>query len=302
MASLLQLFADGLVLGSIVLLGSIGLSLLFGIGNFANFAHGEFLTIGAYLTFLFKVQLGLPLVASAAAAVAGAAIVGVALDRVVLIRHRDSPPIVLLIVTIGVALVLRSIIRIVWSSQLRSLDLGVTVGHSLVDTTVTIVGYDVVLALRLTTSAIMIIVLGAALAIATHVFLTRTKIGVAMRATSDNDALAEVTGINTDRVLVITWVLSAALAGIGGIFLGINNGVILPRMGFNLLLVIFAAVILGGIGSPYGAMVGAYVIGLAQEMSVALPFVPTEYRFAVSFLIMIAVLLFRPSGIAGARR
>jgi branched-subunit amino acid ABC-type transport system permease component len=122
-----------------------------------------------------------------------------------------------------------------------------------------------------------------------------------MRATSDNDTLAEVTGINKNRVLTVTWILSASLAAIGGIFLAINNGVILPRMGFNVLLVIFAAVILGGIGSPYGAMIGAYIIGIAQEASVALPFVTPDYRFAISFLIMIGVLLFRPSGIAGDR-
>jgi branched-chain amino acid transport system permease protein/neutral amino acid transport system permease protein len=301
MTSLLQLFANGLVFGSIVLLGSIGLSLLFGIGKFANFAHGEFLTIGAYLTYMFKVQMGLPLVLSALLAIAFVGAGGAVLDRTLMARHRDSPPIVLLIVTMGLALVLRSFVRIVWSSNLQSLEKGLTVGHTLLDTTVPVLGYSVEVSLVMTTDMIAIILLGALLALMTHLFLTRTRTGIAMRATSDNDALAEVTGININRVLTVTWILSAALAAIGGIFLGINNGVVLPRMGFNVLLVIFAAVILGGIGSPYGAMAGAYIIGVAQEMSVALPFVTTEYRFGVSFIVMILVLLFKPSGIAGDR-
>lgn len=301
MPSLLQLFANGLVFASIVLLGSVGLSLLFGIGNFANFAHGEFLAVGAYLTYAAHVQLGLPLLIGALLAVAGTVVLGVGLDRTLMAKHRESPAIVLLIVTMGVALVLRSVIRIIWTSDLRSFKQGLSVGRTFVDATIPVGGYDLVLNLVLTTDAILIVVLGAALALGTHLFLTRTRTGIAMRATSDNDSLAEVTGIDTRRVLTVTWMFSAGMAAIGGIFLGINNGVILPRMGFNILLVIFAAVILGGIGSPYGAMIGAYVIGLAQEMSVALPFVTPEYRFAVSFIVMIVVLLYKPTGIAGER-
>lgn len=301
MTSLLQLFANGLVFASIVLLGSVGLSLIFGIGNFANFAHGEFLTIGAYLTYAASVQFELPLVLAGILGIAGTTVIGIIFDRGLLVRHRDSPAIVLLIVTMGVALLLRSFIRIIWSSELRSLGQGVSEGHTIVDSVVNFSGYDLVIRLVLTIDAILIVLLGAVIAFVTHLFLTRTKTGVAMRATSDNESLAEVTGINVDRVMTVTVMFSAGLAAIGGIFLGINNGVILPRMGFNVLLVIFAAVILGGIGSPYGAMIGAYIIGIAQEMSVALPFITPEYRFAVSFIVMVVVLLFRPTGIAGAR-
>lgn len=299
MTSLLQLFGNGLVFGSIVLLGSVGLSLLYGIGDFANFAHGELLTLGAYFTFAGHVQLGLPLPVAAVGAVLATALLGVALDRSLLIRHRDSPAIVVLIVTIGLALLLRSLVRIVWSSELRSIQQGLSRGIQLVDATVPVAGYELVLALRLTPDSLVIVALGVALAVVTHLFLTRTRIGVAMRATADNDSLARVVGIDTDLVLTVAWALSAGLAAIGGIFLAVESGVVLPRMGFNVLLVVFAAVILGGIGSPYGAMIGAYVVGIAQEMSVALPFVEPGYRFAVSFLIMILVLLYRPTGIAG---
>ncbi|WP_321112677.1 branched-chain amino acid ABC transporter permease [Halorussus salinisoli] len=301
MASLLQLFVNGVIFGSIVLLASIGLSLLYGIGNFANFAHGELLTVGAYAAFVAKVTMGLPFAAALAVSVVATALVGLVLDRVLFVRHRDSSSIVLLIVTIGVALVLRSLIRIVWSNQLRSYGLPLRRGVELVDSTVPVAGYDLLLRLRITQDGLTIVGVAAAFALGTHLFLTRTKMGVAMRATADNRSLAKVTGIDTDRVLRATWGLSGALAAVGGVFLGVQTGVIMPRMGFNVLLVAFAAVILGGIGSPYGAMVGAYVIGIAQEMSIAIPGVSASYRAAVSFLILVVVLLVKPDGIAGGQ-
>ena len=301
MASLLQLFVNGVIFGSIVLLASVGLSLLYGIGNFANFAHGELLTVGAYAAFVAKVTLGLPFVVAIAVSIAATALVGLALDRLLFERHRDSSPIVLLIVTIGVALVLRSVIRIVWSNQLRSYGLPLRRGIEFVDTTLPIGGYDLLLRLRVTQDGLTIVAVAAAFAVGTHLFLTRTKIGVAMRATADNRSLAKVTGIDTERILRATWGLSGALAAVGGIFLGMQTGVIMPRMGFNILLIAFAAVILGGIGSPYGAMIGAYVIGIAQEMSIAIPGVSASYRAAVSFLILVLVLLVKPDGIAGGK-
>jgi branched-subunit amino acid ABC-type transport system permease component len=299
MASLLQLFANGVIFGSIILLASVGLSLLYGIGNFANFAHGELLTVGAYAAFVAKADLGLPLVGALAVSIVATALVGLALDRFLFVRHRDSSPIVLLVVTIGVALVLRSLIRMVWTNQLRSYRLPLREGIQFVDTTLPVAGYDLVLRLRVTLDDVFIVAVAGAFALGTHLFLTRTNMGVAMRATADNRSLAKVTGIDTDRVLRATWGLSGALAAVGGVFLGVQTGVIMPRMGFNVLLIAFAAVILGGIGSPYGAMLGAYVIGIAQEMSIAIPGVSASYRAAISFLILVGVLLVKPDGIAG---
>jgi branched-subunit amino acid ABC-type transport system permease component len=301
MASLLQLFVNGVIFGSIVLLASVGLSLLYGIGNFANFAHGELLTVGAYAAYVAKVTLGLPFVVAVAASVVATALVGVALDRVLFVRHRDSSPIVLLIVTIGVALVLRSVVRMIWTSSLRSYALPLRRGIQFVDVTIPIAGYDLLLRLRVTQDDLFIVAVAALFALGTHLFLTRTTTGVAMRATADNRSLAKVTGIDTERILRVTWGLSGGLAAVGGVFLGVQTGVVTPRMGFNVLLVAFAAVILGGIGSPYGAMVGAYVIGIAQEMSIAIPGVSASYRAAVSFLILVGVLLVKPDGIAGGR-
>lgn len=301
MASLLQLFANGVVFGSIILLAAIGLSLLYGIGNFANFAHGELLTVGAYAAFLGYATIGIPFLAAAALSIVATAALGVGLDKIVFARHRKSSPIVLLIVTIGVALVLRSLIRIAWGNELRSFGLPLRRGISLLDETIVVGNVPIELVLRLTRDDLLIVAVAAIVASLVHLFLTRTKTGVAMRATADNRSLALITGIDADRVLTITWGLSGALAAIGGLFLGIQTGVIMPRMGFSILLVVFAAVILGGIGSPYGAMLGAYVIGIAQEMSIAIPGVTASYRTAVSFLILLGVLLVKPSGILGDR-
>jgi branched-chain amino acid transport system permease protein/neutral amino acid transport system permease protein len=127
-------------------------------------------------------------------------------------------------------------------------------------------------------------------------FLHHTKLGKAMRATSDNFNLALVSGIDTEQVVVWTWMLGAALAAAGGILLGMSVR-LQPIMGWDLLLPIFAATILGGIGSPYGAMAGALIIGLAEELST--PFIPTEYKTAVSLVLLVLVLLVRPQGLFG---
>lgn len=297
MAFELQLIVNGIVFGSIILLASVGLSLLYGIGNFANFAHGEFLTLGAFITFAGYVTLGLPIYVAGFIAFLAVGLLGVVLDRTLMARHRDSKPILLLILTLGLALFLRAVIRIQWGTDQRTLNLPLEAGTQLTEGTIAFFDYS----LRLTSTDVIIVVLAIILATATHLFLTRTRIGIAMRATSDNKSLAKVAGIDTANVMTFTWALSGALAGAGGMLLAMQTGVLFPRMGFNIVLVVFAAVILGGIGSPYGAMIGAYVIGIAQEVVTMIPFVASEYRFAFAFLIMIGVLLYKPTGIAGGR-
>lgn len=297
MAFELQLVVNGIVFGSIILLASVGLSLLYGIGNFANFAHGEFLTLGAFITFAGYVTLGLPIYVAGFVAFLVVGLLGVVLDRILMTRHRDSTPIVLLILTIGLALFLRAVIRLQWGDNQRTLSMPLEQGTQLLEGAVGWIDYS----LRVTSTDVVIVVLALVLATATHLFLTRTRMGIAMRATSDNKSLAKVAGINTNTVMTVTWALSGALAGAGGMLLAMQTGVLFPRMGFNIVLVVFAAVILGGIGSPYGAMIGAYIIGIAQELSIMIPGVAAEYRYAFAFLIMIAVLLYRPQGIAGGR-
>jgi neutral amino acid transport system permease protein len=132
-----------------------------------------------------------------------------------------------------------------------------------------------------------------------HVLLKETKLGIAMRASSDNLDLAKVTGINTDRVMMATWIVAGAYAAVGGVMLGVLFSQIFPRMGFNLLLPMFAGVILGGVGSVYGAMLGSFLVGLSMDVGVLLLSLDVSYRVPIAFVVLFVVLLARPQGLTG---
>jgi len=280
-----QLIVNGIVLGSIIALGAIGLSLVYGILNFANFSHGDLMALGAYLAFFFKFVLGLPLLPAAAAAAVCTAAAAVLVDKI-LYRplRRTGKPVILLISSVGVALIIRNLIRLFWGPQIRYYSRDIQIAMTLPGD------------IRIKPDQIMILAVAGALAVFVHLFLTGTRTGKAMRAASDNMELAQVTGIDIDKVVLWTWLLGVSLAAVGGVLLGIDVQ-LRPVMGWNLLLPIFAATILGGIGSPYGAMAGGMIMGLAQELSTS--FMSTEYKPAFAFIIMLVVLLFRPAGIFG---
>lgn len=302
---MVELTVWGIILGSILTLGAIGLSLVYGVLRFANFAHGDLLTIGAYtalalvtlvfpalgigsarlgpFSFGWGLLLALPLGAIAAAAVALAA------DRLVFrpLRHRRLPPLMLAVSSLAIALLVRSTVMMVWGPTQRVYYEGLRTTYVLP-----------LVNARVRADQLFIFGLAVALVIALWLFLEHTKLGKALRATSDNPDLARISGINTDRMVVFTWAIGAGLAGIAGIFLGIDSQV-RPDMGWNLLLPIFAAVILGSIGHIYGAMLGALIIGISQQVS-TMWLVPT-YKPAVAFLVLILTLLIRPRGIFGSR-
>ncbi|RCW62385.1 branched-chain amino acid ABC transporter permease [Halanaerobium sp. ST460_2HS_T2] len=283
----LQLFLNGVILGSIIALGAIGLSLIYGILKFGHFAHGDLMTLGAYFAFLFKVQLGLPFWLAfvlAAALTAGAAI----LLNLILYRHlkkRDS--VIVMISSVGAALIIRNLVLLFWGPQNqfyeKAIQMPIVLGDGL---------------LRIKENQIIILVLALTLVIAVHLFLSKTKLGKAMRAMSDNIDLAQITGINTERVIIWTWAMSGVLTAAAGILLAFDTH-LTPVMGWNLLLPLFAAVILGGIGSPYGAMFGGLVIGISQEMSTLI--ISAAYKPAVAFTIMILMLIIKPSGLMGKK-
>jgi branched-chain amino acid transport system permease protein len=309
---LLEYLANGLVYSSIIVLGGIGLSLVYSIAGFANFAHGDTMTVGAYAAFVtFGVVgavgggvLGLPVgffLALLAGIVAAAAVA--ILTEFVVYRTLNTDRIGLLITSIGVAFVYRAVVRIRFGADFRRFDV------ETLRPIEALVPYGV----RITRHDLAIVVSAVLLVGGLHVLLQYTDFGRKMRAMADNPDLARVSGIRTYRIKLWTWVIGAGLAGAGGVFLGLYNQ-LSPRMGFSLLLVVFAAVILGGIGSVYGAMLGGVLIGTANQFMPALPrlgellpLVPEsvgipigiEYANAVTFLIMVAVLLVRPSGIAG---
>jgi len=308
----LDQIASGLVYSSIIVLGSIGLSLVYSIANFANFAHGDTMTIGAYSTLvtfgaiggLGGSVMGLPygFFVSMVAGIAMAALVAVVTEKLVY-EGMDLDSIGLLITSIGLAFIYRAVLQMGFGAEstryqiqaLRPIE--------------ALLPYGV----RVTQHDVAIFVSAALLVSGLHVLLQYSDLGRKMRAMADNPDLARVSGIRTDRVKLWTWVIGAGLAGAGGVFLALYSQ-LTPRMGFNLLLLIFAAVILGGIGSVYGAMLGGFLIGmiyqltpLLTELGALLPVVPNawgipigiEYAEAIAFVIMVVVLLFRPNGIAG---
>jgi len=310
--SVLDYLANGLVFSSIIVLGSIGLSLVYSIADFANFAHGDTMTIGAYaalVTFgavgsLGGAVLGLPygFFVALVVGIAAAAAVAVVTEKLIY-ESMGTDSIGLLITSIGVAFVYRAIIQIRFGADFTRFRIQV----------LRPIEWLVPYGIRITYHDVAIVVSAMILVSGLHVLLQYTDLGRKMRAMADNPDLARVSGIRTDRIKLWTWIIGAGLAGAGGVFLGLFNQ-LSPRMGFNLLLVIFAAVILGGIGSVYGAMLGGFLIGminqltpLLSELGTVLPLVPDsfgipigiEYANAIAFIIMVAVLLVRPNGIAG---
>jgi branched-chain amino acid transport system permease protein/neutral amino acid transport system permease protein len=280
---MLQLVLNGIVTGSILVLGAIGLTLTYGILRFANFAHGDIMTLGAY-TALILVMMNVPIIIAFPVAMAFTALVGILIDTILYRPLRKKGSIVLLISSVGVALLLRNIVQIIWGPQMRYYSTEIQIA------------YILPLGLRIKPDQVMIILTASAFIVLLHLFLKKTRTGKAMRAMADNSDLARITGIDTDRIIMWTWGIGCALAAAAGILLGMEVQ-LRPFMGWDLLLPIFAAAILGGIGKPYGAMAGGIIIGLSQEISTA--FISTAYKPAVSFVILILVLLVRPSGIFG---
>ncbi len=305
---MLQLVADGLVVGSVIALGAVGLTLTYSILRFANFGQGEFMTWGAYLAvsalafvlavtgggvmeplgpFSFGWQLIVAMVL-AAVLTAGLALV---VDWLLFRRLRRGNAITLVIASFGAALALRNLVQFLYGMLPEYYTREIQIAIRLVPR-------DVLGGLRVTPDQMLVIGLTVVLMIALQLLLTRTTLGRAMRATAMNPALARVAGVDTDAVIRATWVIGAALAAVAGVFAGIV-GQIRPMLGFDLLLPLFAAAILGGIGSVRGAVAGGYIVGLAESLSV--PLVGAEYRAATAFVVLIGILMVRPTGLFGER-
>lgn len=289
MAEALQLTANGLVIGSVIAVAGVGLTLVFGILRLINFAHGDYLTLGAFAA-VVGTGAGLPLYVAAIPAIVFVAAFSVGLEKVMWgpLRDRGASTVNLLILSIGLALVIRYVIFWVFGEGTRRygpvssrIDFGL---------------------FRLTPEDVTIVVGSAAALVGVGLLLTMTRIGTAMRALSENRDLAEASGIDVKRIILYTWALAGALTAYGGVMVGLQ-GRIFGNMGWFLLLLIFAGVILGGIGSAYGAMVGGLVIGVSQELAThSLIGLPSDLKTGVAFLVLIAVLLVRPQGIFGSKR
>ncbi len=284
----LQLTASGLRFGLIIALASIGLSLIFGTTGLTNFAHGELVTFGALIGFLFNVTFGLPLLVAAPIAVLVCGLGGYLNDRLLWgpLRKRGTGLIAMMIVSIGLSLLLRYMFLYQFGGGTESFadyrgQAGVAVGP------ITLRPLDFI------SMALATIVL-----IAVGVGLLKTRLGKATRAVADNPALAAASGIDVDRVIQTVWVGGAALAGLAGILLGLAQQINF-QMGFQILLLVFAAVTLGGLGTAFGALIGSIVVGLFIELSTL--FIPTELKNVGALAVLIVILLIRPQGILGRR-
>jgi neutral amino acid transport system permease protein len=285
---LAQTTINGLASGSIYALGAIGLSLVYGILKLVNFAHGDFMTLGGYVAFAVNVSVGMPLIVAALAALVAVAVLGLALEYSVWrpMRRRGAGILQLLLLSIGLAFVIRNLVLFQWTGRNRGLDVDQTqVWHPL--------------DLDLTRIQVIVMVTAGVVLVAVAVMLKSTLVGKSMRALSDSFDLAEVSGVNTTRVVAYTWLLAGSLAGLAGVLAAIYT-TLTPNTGWFLLLSVFAAVVLGGIGNAYGALLGGLALGLVQEWSTM--FVVPTYKEAIGFGVLILVLLLRPQGVFGQAR
>jgi branched-chain amino acid transport system permease protein len=297
-----QFLVDGLIAGSMIGLGAIGVTLTYSILRFANFAHGEFIAAGAYgalalsglfgllvgsapvgpFSFGWNVLLAVPM------ALLLTGLLALALDAVLfaVLRRRGSAVIILVIASFGASMALRSLLEFAFSSQpayfTRELQIAMRLGGGL----------------RATPDQLLMLATTFVLVIGVHLMMTRTQVGRQMRAVSENPALAGLSGIDVRRVVRIAWLLGGGLAAAAGVMTGLLVQ-IRPYMGFDLLLPLFAAAILGGIGSVPGAVLGGLVVGLCEAFGVQT--VGAQWRAGIAFLILTLVLLLRPQGLLGRR-
>lgn len=282
MAYYAQILLNGIVAGSVYALFAVGLTMVYGVFRFINFAHGELIALGAYVVLFFiRPPFAMPLAAAVLPALVLTVLVGLAQDRWVYKPLRHQGHIILLIASIGLSFFLRNAIQLIWGSDLQAYGIGLTRG-------VTFLG--------LTLTWIQIVMVGTALCFLgfLYILLTRTLLGKSLRAVSDNMALADLMGISMKRVGRTVWVIASVFAGTGGILLAIDTN-LEPMMGLTHLIKAFAALLLGGAGNVWGALAGGLFIGVAENLGVA--FFSPGYKDFISFSIIILMLLFRPRGI-----
>jgi neutral amino acid transport system permease protein len=287
--ALSQRTINGLVAGSYFALGAIGLTLVYGILQLTNFAHGDLLTLGAYVAYIFNVSNGMPFVVAMAISIVLVALFAIVTELVMFkpMRKKRAGILQLILMTIGLAFVIRYMIQLFAGTEQRKLDVNVT-------DTINFIG------LSIGRTQLIVVIVGLVVLTAIAMMLRYTSLGRQMRALADNFDLAETTGIDTGRIVIYTWMLSGALAGLAGVMVAASIGSFTPNTGFTILLSLFAAVTLGGIGNAFGALAGGMVIGITQEWSTLV--IDAEWKVAISFLVLIIVLVVRPQGIFGRER
>ena len=301
---MLDQLGNGLLLGIIISVASVALSLLYGVTRIVNFAHGEIIALGAIATLFFSSPLnyrilfldkfsplGLNFILSCILAVIVCGLFGGLLELILFrpLRKGNVGNIAVLVVTIGLSIFIRHLYLLFATGKVQNFPLELQRRQ-------TYLFFD------MTPRNLKVLIVGILIMILIGLLLTYTKLGKAMRAVRDSEELSSISGINSDNIILITWISSSMLAGLAGVFQATINDV-RWNMGFLILLLIFAGTVLGGIGTSFGAMVGGLIIGILVQVSVGLPFMEghTEAKNAVALGIMIVILLFRPQGIFGQK-
>jgi branched-chain amino acid transport system permease protein len=290
-ATALRILVDGIRFGLVIGITGVGLSLVFGTTGLTNFAHGELVTIGAVLAWTLNVTFGLQLIwATALAIVAGGAL-GAATDLAIWrpMRRRRAGLVAQLVLSIGLALALRYVVLIYFGGR----------SESFADYTNQVErNYGLI---SITDKDLATIVISVAVLVGVALLLQRTRIGKAIRAVADNRDLAASSGINVERIVLFVWILAGALAALGGVLFGLSElgATVQYEMGFSLLLLMFAGVILGGLGTAYGALLGCLIVGVLVEVSAQI--IPVDLKYLGGLAVLIVILVIRPQGLLGSR-
>lgn len=296
-----QIIVNSLIRASELSLLAIGLTMVFDILKFANFAHADYAVLGAFVAYSLNQALGINLLISITLAAIFAGLFGIAIDRILFKRLRilGSKPVTLMIISMGVEIALRNVLRLIWTSDIKTYAIAIQKPME-------------VLGARISWLQVEIVLVGFVSMVVFHILLNRTKFGKSLRAISDNRVLASACAIDSEKMITWMWFLACAYGVIGGTLIAMEH-VLYPRLGFDILIPVFCATILGGIGNPYGAMLGALVLAFAENIVLALDLssiinlggffnvgpvqLNTGYKPAISFVMLIIILLWKPTGI-----
>ncbi len=282
-----QQLINGLAIGGIYALIALGYTMVYGILSIVNFAHGDVFMIGAFLGLLLTRTMQIPFYLAFPLAALMTAAIGILIERVAYRPIRVADKLAVLISALGMSIFLQNLAQIIWSTETHPFDSGIAIKTYTFGS------------VTMSNIQIAVITLSCALMVLLYFIVNRTKVGVAMRATSHSINNARLMGINTDRIISFTFGIGSALACVAGIFVGVYYDAVYPMMGYSAGLKAFAAAILGGIGSIPGAMLGGFVIGLVENLGAA--YISSGYRDAFAFGILIIVLICRPCGILGKK-
>lgn len=296
-----QIIVNSLIRGSELSLLAIGLTMVFDILKFSNFAHADYAVLGAFLAYTFNQVFGINLLIAIVLAALFTGLFGIAIDRILFKRLRviGANPVSLMIISMGIEIALRNMLRLIWTSEIKTYAIAIRKPFE-------------ILGARITPLQIKIVLVGFLSMVAFHILLHKTKFGKSLRAISDNRVLASACAIDSEKMITWMWFLACAYGVIGGTMIAMEH-VLYPRLGFDILIPVFCATILGGIGNPYGAMVGALILAFAENIVLALDLswlinlggffnvhsiqISTGYKPAISFVILIIILLWKPTGI-----